>query len=362
MPIRTEPSPVSTRPLPTSTPSALTVKAGDSLSKLARQAGVTVDALVQANVGRYPGLATNRNAIKVGWSLTVPGAQAPAPQQQVTTNTAQPTQNTPGWRPTTTGTTTAQQVGTTPAANTFGAKLAAGGAQSIELRTRQHLDAIDKTGVGTYFGDHSAWKKMSPAEKDQWIQEHAKEGVKPPSASSIKENSCIGWVLENVGAAYAAAGKSDRWAEIQRTVVAKGSKGTDLAAELKKDGWQSIYWNPDAKNPDDGNAEHSFSAVQVSKGKGYYGIAVDAQVTNYRPTEGKGTKQDMSGVEKLREVPFFFGLAKGGMHTFVGRKGEVNEFHWAEMPDSKRAIEQTPLEKFGWNSGLIMVPPGTWPR
>ena len=70
----------------------------------------------------------------------------------------------------------------------------------------------------------------------------------------------------------------------------------------------------------------------------------------------------MAGIEKLREVPFFFGLAKGGVHTFVGRKGEVNEFHWSEMPNSEHAIQQTPLEKFGWNSGLIMVPPGTWPR
>jgi LysM repeat protein len=360
MPSRVDSPSIAPRTLPSTTPpSSVTVKSGESLSKIAQQAGVSVEALVQANVSRYPGLATNRNAIKVGWTLAIPGAQ---PSQQVTTNAAQPAQNAPGWRPTASATNTAAQVGSTPSANSFGAKLAAGGAQSIELRTRAHLDSIEKTGIGTYFGDHSSWKTMTPEAKQQWIAEHAKAGVTPPSPGSIKESSCIGWAMENVGAAYAAAGKSQRWAEIQRVVVANGSKGTELAKELKKDGWQAIYWNPDAKNPDDGNPEHSFSAVQVSKGKGYYGVDVDAQVLNYRPTEGKGTKQDMSGVQKLREVPFFFGLAKGGMHTFVGRKGEVNEFHWAEMPDSKRAIEQTPLEKFGWNSGLIMVPPGTWPK
>ena len=364
MPSRIETSPVTTRPLPTSSqPSSVTVKSGDSLSKLAQRAGVSVEALVQANVSRYPGLATNRNAIQVGWTLSVPGAGAPStPASTQGTQAQQPT----GWRPTASGdntaaTTQTAQVGTTPSAQSFGAKLAAGGAQSIEMRSKAHLDSIEKTGIGKYFGDHSSWKKMSGPEREQWIKDNAKPGVTPPSASSIKENSCIGWAMENVGAAYAAAGKSDRWAEIQRAVIAGGSRGTVLAAELKKDGWQSIYWNPDAKNPDDGNAEHSFSAVQVAKGKGYYGIAVDATVQNYRPTEGKGTKQDMSGIEKLREVPFFFGLAKGGMHTFVGRKGEVNEFHWAEMPNSTNAVEQTPLEKFGWNSGLIMVPPGTWP-
>lgn len=355
MPGRIDSSP-SSRPIVPSGPSSVTVKSGDSLSKLARRAGVTVDALVQANVGRFPQLATNRNAIQVGWNLSVPPANA-RPTAPATAPTPQATQ---GWQATGKAP-QAAQVGTVQRPNDFGAKLAAGGAQSVELRMKQHTDSIEKTGIGKYFGDHSSWKTMSAADKQQWIKDHAKSGVTPPSAGSVKENSCIGWAMENVGAAYAAAGKSERWNEIQKIVTSKGSKGTDLAKELKKDGWQSVYWNPDAKNPSDGNAEHSFSAVQVAKGKGYYGVEVDAQVTNYRPTEGKGTKQDMSGVERLREVPFFFGLAKGGMHTFVGRKGEVNEFHWAEMPDSKRAIEQTPLEKFGWNSGLIMVPPGTWP-
>ncbi len=357
MPARIQSPTVPTRPVPPSAPALVTIKAGDSLSKVAQRAGVSLAALVEANVGKYPKLATNPNAIQIGWTLTVPGATgqtpvaAPAPQQTPS--------GAPGWQAG--STTQTAQVGTTQRPNDLGAKLAAGGAQAIELRMKQHADSIEKTGVGKYFGDHSTWKTMSAADKDQWIKENAKPGVTPPSASSVKESSCIGWAMENVGAAYAAAGKSERWAEIQRHVVANGSKGTELAKELKKDGWQSVYWNPDAKNPDDGNAEHSFSAVQVGRGKGYYGVAVDAQVTNYRPTEGKGTKQDMSGIERLREVPFFFGLAKGGMHTFVGRKGEVNEFHWSEMPNSSRAIEQTPLEKFGWNSGLIMVPPGTWP-
>ncbi|MEW5738604.1 MAG: LysM domain-containing protein [Myxococcota bacterium] len=354
MPNRIQTSPVAPRPLPTgNAPTSVTVRPGDTLGAIAQRMGVTTDALVQANVGRYPGLATNRNAIQVGWTLNAPGTTSTAPTT--------PTQGT--WRPSGSGPTTGTGgvTGTTVRPNDFGAKLAAGGAQSIELRTKRHLDSIEKTGIGTYYGDHSSWKSMDANARKEWIQANLKPGATAPSAGSIKENSCIGWAMENVGAAYAAAGKSERWSEIMQIVTSKGSKGIDLAKELKKDGWQAIYWNPDAKNPSDGNPEHSFSAVQVNRGNGYYGVAIDAQVTNYRPTEGKGTKQDMSGIEKLREVPFFFGMAKGGMHTFVGRKGEVNEFHWAEMPNSTRAIEQTPLEKFGWNSGLIMVPPGTWP-
>jgi LysM repeat protein len=338
---------------PTSAPpSQVKVASGDSLSKIAARLGITTDALVEANVAKYPSLATNRNSVKVGWTLAVPtgaAASSPAPAGGWTASNAvraQPAATTGGPGP----------------AKSFGATLAAAGAQSIELRMKAHNDSIDKTGIGTYFGDHSGWKTMSAEDKAQWIKDNAKPGTTPPAASSIKENSCIGWAMENVGAAYKAAGKSERWAEIQHIVVSKGSKGMDLAKELKKDGWQAIYWNPDAAHPDDANPEHSFSALQVSRGKGYYGVDVDAQVINYRPSAGQGTTLDTTGIEKLKQVPFFFGLAKGGVHTFVGRQGEVNEFHWSEMPDSHHAMQQTPLKDWGWNSGLIMVPPGTWPK
>ena len=243
--------------------------------------------------------------------------------------------------------------------NELGAKLAAGGAQSIALRMEGHRRSIERTGVGTYFGDHSAFKAMSPAERKAWLAANTRAGATAPTP---KESSCIGWAMENLRAAYKAAGKEDRWNAIERSVVARGSKGTDLAQELQKDGWEAVYWNPDTKNPSGGDAEHAFSAAQVARGKPYYGVRVDHVLQNYRPTEGGSTPLDTSGTRKLDRVPFFFGLARGGQHTFVGRSGKVNEFHWNEMPNSPRAIEERPLKDFPWGSGLIMVPPGTWPR
>ncbi len=343
-----------------SNPSSVSVKSGDSLSKIASRLGVSTQALVQANVSKYPTLATNPNAIKIGWTLNVPGA-APS-QPTAPTQATQSTQATQGWGPTPTGDNSVrqtQQTGNVTRPNDFGAKLAAGGAQSIDMRMKAHTEAIDKTGVGVYYGDHSSMKQMSQKERQEWAAANAKPGTTPNA--NFKESSCIGWAMENVGAAYAAAGKTARWTEIQRIVASEGSRGTVLAKELQKDGWQAVYWNPDAKKPDDGNAEHSFSASQVAKGKPYYGINIDATVQNYRPTAGGGTQQDLSGIDKLSKVPFFFGLAKGGMHTFVGRNGNVNEFHWNHMPDSKGAIEERPLKDWGWNSGVIMGPPGTWP-
>jgi hypothetical protein len=239
-----------------------------------------------------------------------------------------------------------------------GEQMAEGGNAYLNQETHAHLDAIERTGVGTYYGDHSSYKSMSRTERRAWISEAATPGTNPPTP---KESSCIGWAMDNVGAAYEAAGMGERWAEIKSIVYAKGVKGTDLAKELQKDGWQAVYFNPDAKHPDDGNAEHSYTARIVKQGKPYYGIDVDAMVTDYRPTEGKGTTQDLAGFEKLKEVPFFFGLAKGGMHTFAGQHGRVNEFHWTANPDDTNAIEERPLTEFPWNSGVIMVPPGTWP-
>jgi LysM repeat protein len=343
-----------------SNPSQVTVNAGDSLGKIAQRLGVTTQALVQANLSKYPSLGSNPNAIKVGWQLNVPGAGQTQPTQPA--RPTQGTQATQGWGPTPVGDNSVrqtQQTGTVQRPNDFGNKLSAGGAQSIELRMKQHLDAIEKTGVGVYYGDHSPMKNMSAQERKDWAAQNAKPGTTPNA--NFKESSCIGWAFENVGAAYAAAGKTERWSEIMRIVTSKGSKGIDLAKELQKDGWQAVYWNPDAKNPNDGNAEHSFSAVQVKRGNGYYGLKVTDSIVDYRPTDAAKTKENNEGIEKLKKVPFFFGMAKGGMHTFVGRNGNVNEFHWNHMPDSKTAIEEKPLKDWGWNSGVIMVPPGTWP-
>lgn len=245
----------------------------------------------------------------------------------------------------------------TTASSTFGATLAREGERLLNARTRAHTDAITATGIGTHYGDHSSYAALSETDKRTFIDANKLPGTQP---GTPVQSSCIGWAMENVGAAYAAAGKSTRWAEIQRTVIRNGAKGTELAKELKKDGWQALYWNPDTTTPADGSAEHTFSAAQVRRGRGYYGIAIDGQVTNYRPTSGGNTVEDKTGIDKLAQVPFFFGLARGGTHTFVGTRGQVNELHWAEDPTSPHLIEQSPLKDFAWLSGLIMVPPGNW--
>lgn len=241
----------------------------------------------------------------------------------------------------------------------LGDRMAEGGKASIQNSTQGHLDAIDKTGVGLFYGDHSGYKQASPAQREAYLQSIAKPDATIPKP---EESSCITWAMRHVKAAYTAAGKTQRWNQIAKTVYQNGTKGTDLAKELQKDGWSAVYFNPDPAKNADGNSEHSYSAAMVKRGKPYYGVKVDDQVLNYRPAPGSSTQSDTAGLDKLADTRFWFGLARGGQHTFVGHGDTVNEFHWDRNPGDRDAIEERKLADFPWLSGLIMVPPGDWPN
>ncbi|MBE2248701.1 MAG: LysM peptidoglycan-binding domain-containing protein [Myxococcus sp.] len=85
---------------PTTAPASTTpatghrIQAGDTLSKIARQYGVSTQALIDANATRYPTLRTNPGAIQVGWSLSLPNGSAPSTPSQPTQPTAPQ-----GWAP-----------------------------------------------------------------------------------------------------------------------------------------------------------------------------------------------------------------------------------------------------------------------
>ena len=65
-------------PKPTRTPTATPeytiyiVQPGDSLSKIAKDTGVSIEDLVATNKAKYPSLATDPASIEVGWELLIP--------------------------------------------------------------------------------------------------------------------------------------------------------------------------------------------------------------------------------------------------------------------------------------------------
>lgn len=97
------PGPSAAPPTPTPTPSAAatppaspvagttyTVRAGDTLSSIARAYGTTVAQLQAWNVDRYPSLADDPNVIGVGWVLVVSGDPGVTPIPTPTSPPATP--------------------------------------------------------------------------------------------------------------------------------------------------------------------------------------------------------------------------------------------------------------------------------
>lgn len=266
----------------------------------------------------------------------------------------------------------------------FGRRLAQEGRSGLLARTEKHNRLVDERGVGTHFGDHGWYARMSYAEKKNQLREWTKPGMTAVDPNQLKQTSCVDWALENVVAAYDKAGKGERGREIQRIVQSgytdpsgrlhsdlKGMGGV-LCRELQKDGWKAVYFAHDSKNPDEPGStsrEQHRGYTNMATGQKkfwavypYEKLKVDDYVMNYRPSADSNRQPDLSGIEKLDKVPFGVGVAKGGTHCFTVHDGLVNENHWTAGPNEKgdAIFQETPLKDWGWSTGLIMVPPGTW--
>ncbi|HET9417590.1 MAG TPA: polysaccharide deacetylase family protein [Candidatus Limnocylindria bacterium] len=85
-----ESEPPTATPAETPTGTVHVVRAGDTLSAIARAYGTTVEQLQAWNQGRYPSLATNPSVIEPGWELIVSGEPGVTPQPTPTAAPATP--------------------------------------------------------------------------------------------------------------------------------------------------------------------------------------------------------------------------------------------------------------------------------
>lgn len=210
-----------------------------------------------------------------------------------------------------------------------------------------HDQLLAERGYGLYYGNHGA------GSQEEW-----------PGATP---QDCTTFLLEVLKQAYLAAGLEKEWDEIFRAAVSAsgstGFKGIELMKALQKTGWTGHYWNPDVKNPGDGGDEHPWSYYLAKKNNEYYGLPVDMDrsVLDYNLSDVSKTHSS-PGLDALKEVPFAVLAAKGGQHMAVVVYGKVYEVHWTTSATSKAVITDVPLEEWGWMSGAIVVPPGTWPK
>jgi hypothetical protein len=286
-------------------------------------------------------------------------------------------------------------------------------ADSIKL----HRTSIQKTGFGVYQGTHWCWDVdrncLDRARQKQELQA-IEQAIGKKLQHKVVSTDCITYAVEVLKAAYVDCGKAKEWPPLLKALRAGGGNGAPLLIALKKAGWESVFYCPDAVHPaskavhdrvaannrnqklvkrfanagrpvpnDDTDAEHISAAIQASptaKSRQYYKIPVDDQIINYRPTT-PGRTPVLDGIQKLKQKRFFIGMQDGGHHCFVGTKGKVTEFHWAAPPSDPDSIQQTDLEKWGANpyvtifhnktkdtytwvmpegSGILLFPPGDW--
>jgi hypothetical protein len=163
------------------------------------------------------------------------------------------------------------------------------------------------------------------------------------------------YAFEKVGNAAAVKG-----------VRANYTKGTELARYLTGIGWSAYYWNPDVRIPRNKNSEHPFSYQTTVRSQSYKNVPVTGYIINYNltptaPSRKPARVPETKAFEAFKKVKFAFGLANGGMHTFLLSYGMLYEVHWSAIggdPNSK-LYERSPFYDYSstFLSGLAVTPP-----
>lgn len=235
-------------------------------------------------------------------------------------------------------------------------------------RTLMDLRAIIDAPQAKTFGQvANAIAKRMDLEHDEKIRERGcgtligtKAYRGPDVPRDVYATDCTTYVVDVLRQTFAAKGQSAKFSAVMARAQANspnGLKGTELIKALQTElGWTAAFWAPDPATSD-ANGEHRYAA-HVAKTQGtYYKIPVDKTkaILNYRP-ENPDKKPDLSQIEKLKKLPFAVLAAKGGMHMSLVLDGKVYEVHWSDGCESMRLIEDTDLETWGWNSGVVAAP------
>lgn len=301
----------------------------------------------------------------------------------------------------------------------------------------KHWSAIKTEGVGYYAGPKTTYyRRPKLDESGKVVKDAVGEIVYRPTTDAeklavlkkrfpqksaaeiakvkarIDKTACIVLAMKALEKGYIAAGQGKRWAEINEIVGKAGTIGSVLLRELRKDGWQAVYFNADtsfyppnpefkkryvAQNHDHFqklflNSDGSLAATRIKntvdagrreyerlgdtraleKGT-YHGVQPDFALVNFRDnklyeTTGKLVeRQDV--LDRLKDVPFAIGIAASGYHTYMMSGKEVLEAHSTREPWDPTNFEHRNWSGIGledggglsrMQSGIFVVPPGTF--
>lgn len=241
--------------------------------------------------------------------------------------------------------------------------------QCLNDNIKRHQEFYKKYGISAFYGQNSAFSKMSQKEKVDFL---VSKKLDPKLVNELSATSCVGLALKCLEKGFSVTNQDEVFKRLKAYVVANGVDGTALQDGLSKLGWKTLYWNPnpeknktwdlqerlaDPRNKKHFRGFHEDNYVAVKNKNRYYMNNVQDATTliNFGSNEP----------EYLKNIPFFVGTAHMGYHVFPGAHGVVIEAHSTRAIADENTIESAPFNPLDdkgapsgrYRSGLISVPP-----
>ncbi len=241
--------------------------------------------------------------------------------------------------------------------------------ECLKADLNRHQEFYSKYGISAFYGQNSAFSKMSEKEK---VQVLISKKLDPKLLSEIKATSCVGLALKCLEKGFNVTNQQDVYKKLKLFVTANGVDGSSLQHGLQKLGWKNLYWNPnpsknktwdlqeklaDPRNKKHFRGFHEDNFIAVTNKNRYYLNLID----------DKKSLVDFGNTEPaiLRNIPFFIGTAHMGYHVFPGSYGDVIEAHSTRAITDKNTVESAPFNPLDdqgapsgrYRSGVITFPP-----
>ena len=249
--------------------------------------------------------------------------------------------------------------------------------QTFFVTTSKQIAAMDRTelgAVGAAPASHSLGEVGAAKARDMMLEHQESiaaggtgtvQGNKCPAITpGVAQSDCTQYVYDILKYAFGTKGEGAKWkavaTEAARISGSGGLRGTALQTALESQaGWKGVFWAPSPRNPEDGTAEHPVAYKRVKK-EGLYSkddVAVDNRhsVVDYR-SKSSTNAPTFTGLDQLKKVPLGVISARGGRHMTLIINGQVYEVHWDLPATDPNVIQATPLDKWQWESGVIVMP------
>ena len=235
----------------------------------------------------------------------------------------------------------------------------------------RHHQTRAETGIGTHYGDTSEFHEMSLEEKQDFLAEHVKEGLNPPSPESLTRSSCVEYTMELAEAGFTGNEGQVAWEEVDADTRADQLRGTTLTKKLVEKGWHAYLYidDPEYRGITSEDGEHQYALAQAERAGEYYGTPLQGVFVANTELHRKSMGALKFGVFVLRGGTHVAAIADGAVHELARSEGPnkhvlYNDL-WVDIIDIytqyvfEGGEEGEHSARRLWHSGVIVIPPGT---